>query len=115
MKFAAKHLILVPHEVVNTKGNILNFKRRTLKKKSIVLMTQSYHFFCFSLVFLPILLSMNKQIKQTKSTETNNQLKKQVLKNISETKTEVKKADSKNQKTTSKIKKIFQQKSGKVL
>jgi ferritin-like metal-binding protein YciE len=62
---------------------------------------------------------MEKNLKNTKTMETTKDIKKQVVKNISDTKSEVKKLDSqkniKNQKSTSKIKKIFQQKSGKLL
>ena len=62
---------------------------------------------------------MEKNLKTTKIIETNKDIKKQVVKNISDTKPEVKKLDSqkniRNPKSISKIKKIFQQKSGKLL
>lgn len=62
---------------------------------------------------------MEKNLKTTKIIETNKDIKKQVVKNISDTKPEVKKLDSqkniRHPKSISKIKKIFQQKSGKLL
>ena len=61
---------------------------------------------------------MEKNVKNTKILESNKEMKKQAIKNVPDMKTEVKKTDlqkeTKNQKVTSKIKKIFQQKTGKI-
>jgi hypothetical protein len=61
---------------------------------------------------------MEKNVKNTKIIESNKEMKKQAIKNVPDMKTEVKKTDlqkeTKNQKVTSKIKKIFQQKTGKI-
>jgi hypothetical protein len=61
---------------------------------------------------------MEKNMKNTKTVDVNKEIRKQPIKNISEVKTEAKRLDAqkdlKPQKAQSKIRKIFQQKAGKL-